>query len=58
MEYFNGGLYENAHSLASAVALDVYTQLEKALVQQAKDDFLRTAIHTMVRTGQGAHPCA
>lgn len=52
MEYFNGGLYENAHSLASAVALDVYTQLEKALVQQAKDDFLRTAIHTMVRTGQ------
>lgn len=52
VEYFNGGLYENAHSLASAVALDVYTQLEKALVQQAKDDFLRTAIHTMVRTGQ------
>ena len=44
VEYFNGGLYENAHSLASAVALDVYTQLEKALVQQAKDDFLRTAI--------------
>ena len=52
VEYFNGGLYENAHSLASAVALDVYTQLEKALVQQAKDDFLRTAIYTMVRTGQ------
>lgn len=52
VEYFNSGLYENAHSLASAVALDAYTQFEKALVQQEKDDFLRTTIRTMVRTGQ------
>ena len=52
VEYYKNHIYNNAFSLASDVTLDVRTQIEKALVQQEKDDFLRSTIRAMVQTGQ------
>ena len=52
VEYYKSHMYNNAFSLASDVTLDVRTQLEKALLQQEKDDFLRSTIRAIVQAGQ------